>query len=53
MVKQAEKQNIPVPVVQEAWMVRNRSRKGEENFATRLIALLRNKFGGHAVKKRG
>jgi len=52
MVKEAEKQNIPVPVIQEARAVRTRSQKGEENFATKLIVLLRNKFGGHAVKKR-
>ena len=52
MVKEAEKQNIPVPVIKESWQVRGRSRQGEENFATKLIALIRNKFGGHPVKKR-
>jgi len=53
MVKQAEKQKIPVSVIKEAWLTRKRSREGQGNFATRLITFIRNKFGGHAVKKRG
>jgi len=52
-VEEAEKQNIPTPVITQALKVRAWSRETGGDYATKLIALLRNKFGGHAVKKLG
>ena len=52
-VKEADKQNIPVPVIKEALKVRERSREGDQHYATKFIALVRNQFGGHAVEKKG
>ena len=51
-VQEAEKQNVPVPIIKESLQVRRRSRETGGNYATKLIALLRNKFGGHAVEKK-
>lgn len=51
-VEEAEKHNIPVPVIKESLKVRERSREGDENYATKFIALVRNEFGGHPVKKK-
>jgi len=41
---------IPLPVITQSLQVRFRSRQ-EQPFGARLLAALRNKFGGHAVKK--
>ena len=41
---------VPAPVISEALYARFRSRH-PTNFADRLLAALRNQFGGHAVKK--
>ncbi len=49
-LKEAEKHHIPVPIIKEAVAVRTWSRKSGGNYATKLIALLRQKFGGHSVK---
>jgi 6-phosphogluconate dehydrogenase len=40
---------IPLPAIQAAFDVRLASQKGETNFATRLLAAMRNKFGGHQI----
>lgn len=50
-VEEAQSHNIPVPVIEESLKVREWSRKTGGNYATKLVALLRNAFGGHAVKK--
>lgn len=42
--------NIPAPVITLALQMRFASRD-EENFPARMLAALRNQFGGHAVKK--
>jgi 6-phosphogluconate dehydrogenase len=42
---------IPLPAIQTAFDVRLASQKGETNFATKLLAAMRNKFGGHAINK--
>jgi 6-phosphogluconate dehydrogenase len=42
--------DIPAPVITAALHARFVSRK-EENFAAKLLAAMRNQFGGHAVKK--
>lgn len=42
---------IPLPAIQSAFDVRLASQKGETNFATKLLAAMRNKFGGHQLNK--
>ncbi len=42
--------DVPAPVITLALQMRFASRD-EENFAARLLAALRNQFGGHAVKR--
>lgn len=41
--------NIPMPAIQASFDVRLASQKGEINFATKLLAAMRNKFGGHNI----
>jgi 6-phosphogluconate dehydrogenase len=41
--------NIPLPAIQSAFDVRLASQSGEVNFATQLLAAMRNKFGGHEI----
>lgn len=43
--------NIPLPSIQASMDVRLASQKGETNFATKLLAAMRSKFGGHAINK--
>ena len=40
---------IEAPSIQAAFDVRLASQKGEVNFATKLLALMRNQFGGHNI----
>jgi 6-phosphogluconate dehydrogenase len=49
-VEEALEQALSAPVMTLALMQRFRSRD-EEGFAERLLAVMRNKFGGHEVKK--
>jgi len=49
-VQEAEKQHIPVPLIKEALEIRDESKKTGGNYATKLVALLRNQFGGHSYK---
>lgn len=44
--------DVPAPVITLALQMRFVSRD-EENFTARMLAALRNQFGGHAVKKEG
>ena len=48
-VEEAEKHNIPVPIIKQALAMRKWSRETGGNYATKLIALLRHEFGGHPV----
>ena len=43
-------QDVPAPVLYASLMTRFRSRQ-EESFQAKVLAALRNQFGGHAVKK--
>lgn len=45
----ANKLGIPLPSIQASFDVRLASQKGEVNFATKLLAAMRNKFGGHNI----
>lgn len=42
---------IELPVVQAAMNVRLASQQGKTNFATKLLAAMRNVFGGHAINQ--
>lgn len=44
---------IDLPAIQAAFDVRVRSQKGETNFATKVVAAQRNKFGGHNLNGEG
>lgn len=50
-VQEAQEQQVEVPVIAKSLEVRGWSRATGGNFATKLIALVRNAFGGHAFKK--
>ena len=41
---------IPLPSIQAAFGVRLESQAGQTNFATKLLAAMRNKFGGHDLQ---
>jgi 6-phosphogluconate dehydrogenase len=52
----AKEKNIPLPAIQAAFDVRLASQLdtkdgGERTFATKLLAAMRNKFGGHKLNK--
>lgn len=51
-VEQAHTMNIPVPVIEKSLQVREWSEETGGNYATKIVAMLRNKFGGHAVTKK-
>jgi 6-phosphogluconate dehydrogenase len=42
---------IEMPSIQSAFDVRIASQKGNVNFATKLLALMRNQFGGHKINQ--
>ena len=45
----AQQFGIPLPAIQTSFDVRLASQNGEVNFATKLLAAMRNKFGGHNI----
>jgi 6-phosphogluconate dehydrogenase len=49
-VQAAIDQNVPAPVITLSLQARLRSRQ-QESFSAKILAGLRNQFGGHAVKK--
>ncbi len=49
-LQQAMETNVPAPVIAASLFQRFRSRQ-DDPFSNRVLAALRNKFGGHAVKK--
>jgi len=52
-VAEAQKYQLPVPILKSALEIRAWSCKTGGNYATKVVALLRNKFGGHLVHKKG
>lgn len=50
-LESARELGIPLPAIEAAFDVRLKSQTGETNFATKLLAAMRNKFGGHAINK--
>ena len=51
-VAEAVDLDVPAPVITLSLVARLRSRS-EEAYADRLLAAMRNQFGGHAIKKEG
>jgi len=49
----AQETGIELPAIQTALNVRVESEQGNTNYATKLLAELRNKFGGHPLNKQG
>ncbi|MFZ1249338.1 MAG: NADP-dependent phosphogluconate dehydrogenase [Candidatus Saccharimonadales bacterium] len=49
----AKEMGIELPAIQAAFDVRVRSQQGETNFATKVVAAQRNKFGGHNLNGEG
>ncbi len=47
----AKDKGIAMPSIQASFDVRLASQQGETNFTTKLLAAMRNKFGGHALNK--
>ncbi|MGH7157223.1 MAG: 6-phosphogluconate dehydrogenase, partial [Candidatus Saccharimonadales bacterium] len=45
----AKELGIPLLAIQTAFDVRIKSQQGQTNFATKLLAAMRNKFGGHDI----
>jgi 6-phosphogluconate dehydrogenase len=45
----AQEKGIALPAIQASFDVRLASQKGDVTFATKLLAAMRNKFGGHAI----
>lgn len=45
----ADELGISLPAIQTSFDVRLKSQNGEINFATKLLAAMRNKFGGHNI----
>jgi 6-phosphogluconate dehydrogenase len=50
-VEEAQKNNIPATLIKDALAIRDQSQKTGGSYATKLVALLRHQFGGHAVTK--
>ena len=50
-VEDAERNQVPVPMMKEALDIRKWSRETGGNYATKVVALLRNRFGGHDFKR--
>ena len=47
----AKNLGIPVPAIKSAFEVRLESQKGKVSFTTKMLAAMRNKFGGHSINK--
>jgi 6-phosphogluconate dehydrogenase len=48
-LESAKELGIPMPAIQASFDVRLASQNGDINFATKLLAAMRNKFGGHNI----
>src|SRR3989344_4863473 len=54
-IEEAEKENAPVPIIKESLRFRTLSQVDERvqnSFAARLVAALRQAFGGHEIKRK-
>jgi len=48
-VQEAKEQGVPLRVIEESLNIRKLSGQTGGNYATKLVAILRNKFGGHSI----
>jgi len=46
---EAQEQNVPVDLIERSLEIRANSRQDGGNYATKVVAMLRNQFGGHAI----
>jgi 6-phosphogluconate dehydrogenase len=51
-VAEAIDHDVPAPVITLSLIERFRSRRGPDSYTDRVLAALRNEFGGHAIKAR-
>ncbi|MGE0207133.1 MAG: phosphogluconate dehydrogenase (NAD(+)-dependent, decarboxylating) [Candidatus Babeliales bacterium] len=51
-IEDAHKHDIPVQLIEDALEIRFWSQETGGNYATKVVAMLRNKFGGHEVQKK-
>ncbi len=53
-IEEAKKLGVSVPVMEDSFRVRQESEKleNQEIFSNKIVALLRNQFGGHEVKRK-
>ena len=52
-VAEAIEHDVPAPIITLALIQRFRSRRDPDSFSDRVLAALRNEFGGHAIKPSG
>jgi 6-phosphogluconate dehydrogenase len=52
-VAEAIEHDVPAPIITLSLLQRFRSRRDPDSFTDRVLAALRNEFGGHAVKSSG
>jgi len=52
-VAEAIDRDVPAPVITLSLIQRFRSRRDPDSYTDRVLAALRNEFGGHAIKDRG
>ena len=52
-LEEAERAHIALPAIQAAFNVRLASEQGDVSYTTKLLAELRNKFGGHPLNTNG
>lgn len=50
---EAKNRGVPVDLIERALNIRAMSRKTGGNYATKIVALLRNQFGGHPFARKG
>jgi 6-phosphogluconate dehydrogenase len=50
-LENAQQHNIPMPILAAALQVRKESRDTDGTYATKVVALLREQFGGHPVTR--
>ena len=51
-VAEAIDHDVPAPIITLALIERFRSRREPDSYTDRVLAALRNEFGGHAIKER-
>ena len=49
-VENAHEHNVPVTLIEQSLAIRDQSQMNGGRYATKVLALLRNKFGGHAFE---